>query len=605
MGQRDYIAIDTETHLIEPGNLAPKLVCMSECVGVKTKLYGYDDALERFYELIQDQYIVGHNIAYDLAVMCNEVDGFLPLVFKAYDEGRIWDTMIHEKLRMISLGYSRFNPQTGRPPRYTLESLVETYLDESIEGKHGEDAWRLRYAELDNIPTERWPNAAKRYALLDAEYTYRVFLLQRCNEFPTLRDQFRAAWGLHLMSCWGIATDKEAVSGLETRLHQSVDAVIEDLKSDNIIRSTGSKNLSVIRELVTKSYGGSPPMTAKGSVSTAASVLKDSGNPLLEKLASVSADQKLLNTYVPLLQKPTVNPRFNVLVASGRTSSSNPNIQNQPRKGGVRECFAPRPGNYFIACDYHVAELCSLAQVLLDQFGMSKMAEALQAGRELHLETAAGIMACSYEEAVRLHEAGDKEAKEARQLAKMLNFGLPGGISSRTFVDFARGYGVEITEERAQMLKQAWLSRYPEINLYFEAVGIRCAEEGGSFFAVHPSTGFERGGVGFCDGCNHYFQHLTAAGAKEAVYQVAKACWVPGGKLEGCKPVAFIHDEIILEAPKENASDLAKIVEEIMIETMQKFLPDIPVKADAALMERWYKGAEPVTKDGRLIPWSP
>ena len=70
--------------------------------------------------------------------------------------------------------------------------------------------------------------------------------------------------------------------------------------------------------------------------------------------------------------------------------------------------------------------------------------------------------------------------------------------------------------------------------------------------------------------------------------------------------MAFIHDEIILEAPEGLAAAAAERLAEVMVEQMRKFLPDIPVKADAHLMRRWYKSAEPVRNAaGVLIPWEP
>ena len=74
----------------------------------------------------------------------------------------------------------------------------------------------------------------------------------------------------------------------------------------------------------------------------------------------------------------------------------------------------------------------------------------------------------------------------------------------------------------------------------------------------------------------------------------------------GFRPVAFIHDEILLEGPVDRARGAAKRLEDVMISEMQKWTPNIPTKADAHLMEKWYKDAEPVyDEDGQLLIWEP
>jgi hypothetical protein len=608
-----HLAFDTETWLIAPGRLAPKMVCVSWFDGTNGGLLDREDGLEFMRNILLDPdiTIVGQNVAFDMGVLGQNDPTLMPLIWDAYDAGRVRDTMIYEMMWMIECGWNRIDPMTGRPPDYSLAGLVKKHLLENVEGKAGEEAWRFRYRELDGVPIDKWPKEASSYAYEDARYTWRVWEKQHGKDIPNLNFQTMTAWSLHLMSAWGLRTDPKAVDVLEKSLAASVFDAIAKLKANGVYRAEGTKDLSVVRELVRGAYGGNPPLTAKGSVSTSAQVLEESDNPILQCLAGISGDQKLLNTFIPILKRGTeypVNPRFNVLVASGRTSCRNPNLQNQPRKGGVRECYVPREGWVYVACDYHIAELCSLAQVLLDKFGYSKMAEALQEGRELHLETAAGILGITYSEAVSRHSVGDEEVKEARQLAKALNFGLPGGLGAASFKNYAKAsFGVDVTEDEARELKEKWLNRYPEMSLYFREIADRCADGGGSFVAEASRTLFRRGGVGFCDGANFQFQHLTSAGAKAALYAVVRECYhVENSSLFGSRAVAFIHDEILLESPEEKAHSAAKRLSEIMVERMKTFLPDIPVSADAHLMDRWYKNAGPVfDENGELTVWRP
>jgi DNA polymerase-1 len=120
-------------------------------------------------------------------------------------------------------------------------------------------------------------------------------------------------------------------------------------------------------------------------------------------------------------------------VASGRTSWSDPNLQNPPRAGGVRECFVPRPGFVFVAVDYDTLELRALAQVCLDLFGWSKMADRLNAGEDLHAALGARFLGIDYDAFMKLREAGDEDAKKARQNAKGFNFGRPAAWARRAW----------------------------------------------------------------------------------------------------------------------------------------------------------------------------
>lgn len=622
------ISFDTETWLIAPGRLAPRLVCMTAHSGDTdhTNIWLREDALKVFRGWLEDPDIllVAHNAAFDLGVMVEADSSLMPLVWEALDQGRVFDTQVYEQMKNIALGWYQIDPRTRRPPRYNLAALVKTYFKEKLEGKEDQDAWRFRYRELDGVSLDLWPEGAKEYAEKDAYYTHKIYEAQLLDwadhvksrgfpqALPNYTEQVKYSWSMHLMSAWGIRTDATAVVELESDLKAKVSKAMELLKEGGIYRAVGSKDMAVLREKIRLAYeklGQTPPLTEKGAISTSAAVLNASEDAELLLLASISEEQKLLNTFIPILKSGIdrpINARFNVIVASGRSSCRKPNLQNQPRRKGVRDCYIPREGYVFVACDYHVAELCSLAQILLDKFKSSKMAEAIQQGRELHLETAAGILGLSYEEVLRRHKLGDKDVKQARQLAKAANFGFPGGLGAENFVAFAKAsYGLELDTSKAKELKTKWLSRYPEMQRYFRDIGNRCSA--GPFLYTQPVSGRLRGGVGFCDGCNSGFQGLTADGAKQALHEVVRECYLDSGtSLHTCRPVAFIHDEIILEAPEGLAAAAAERLAEVMVEQMRKFLPDIPVKADAHLMRRWYKSAEPVRNAaGVLIPWEP
>jgi DNA polymerase I-like protein with 3'-5' exonuclease and polymerase domains len=262
--------------------------------------------------------------------------------------------------------------------------------------------------------------------------------------------------------------------------------------------------------------------------------------------------------------------------------------------------------NYlFISVDYDTLELRALAQAMKDLLGVEgELLNALRAGKDLHLDGAADILGILYEEAEKRKR--EAQVKELRQLFKIANFGFPGGMSAKTFVEYAKGYGVKIAPEKSAWLKRQWERKWPEIpNQYFPFVAETLEKNNGVITQVR--SGRKRGRVSFTAAANGYFQGLAADGAKEACWAVTKACYVQkDSPLYGSRPVAFIHDEIIVEARRDRAHWAAEEMCRLMVEAMQKWLPDVPVKVSPSLMYRWWKEAEEVRDaNGMLIPWEP
>ena len=644
-----HIAFDVETRLIGPGRMAPRLVCVTTFDGERRRLRDRAEGLELMRELLEDDQVVlvGHKAAFDMAVLC-ESGGvrMTALVFAAYEAGRVRCTLVREKLIEIA------NGTMSEKSRYSLEALALKRLGEDIStSKKGPDVWRTRYRELEGIPTEEWPLDARAYAIEDAVLAYKVYSHQTpasysrsrlappdedwtrwllpqeqavpeaCLVSPDEHLQTRAAFALHLCGAWGIRVDGESLESLRRGLEKAVAQEMGDLILDGVYvqkKKDGpySRDLSRVRQLVKEQCTAQNlpvPRTPSGQISTSKEVLAAcQGNSSLASLLRISSEQKLLNTYVPLLAKGVdapIHSYWNVLVKTGRTSCRRPNLQNQPRRPGVRECFVPRPGHVFIACDYHCAELRSLAQVLLDKYGASAMARALLDGQDLHVKTAASILGISYTDALERHHQKDKEVAKMRQLAKALNFGLPGGLGAARFTEFAAAppYYQTLTLDEAKALKETWLSVYPEMRTYFADIGRNTMRGGDSFTLRQHRSGRLRGGAGYCDGANSYFQGLTADGMKIALWRVTRECYdqEPGSPLSGVRVVAMIHDELILEAPAEYAAEAAKRVEQLMSEGMSVVTPDIPAPAEAALMRRWSKAASDPVHDatGRLIPY--
>ena len=624
-------AWDCETFLIEPGCLTPRLVCLSYSNGKDTGLLLADEGVDWLREkLLSDCILVGHNVAFDMGVCIAHRPSLLPLVFKAYEEGRVRDTMVRDKLLLLAQGRLSFDFKNGnRKTKFSLSELVRRRFKVDISAsKEGEDVWRLRYGELDGLPIAYWPKNAVQYAKDDALWTWKVHEHQSerfgCEGVEYAGDwgvtneaeQTRAAWALHLMSVWGIRTDGEAVDRLEADLRPKVEEMHRKLLEAGLMRRKKdklAKNMAALRDRVQQAYvakGTVPPLTEKGAVSTARQTLSESGDALLMELGAETNAEKLLTTFLPVLQGGTsvpLNCGYDILKESGRTSSFKPNLQQLPRAGGVRECFVPREGNAFVAADYSTLELCCLAQVCLDLFGYSMMADAINAGNDLHLEMAATLMGITYHEAIMRRVAGDEKVKDFRQLSKVCNFGFPGGLGSEAFTSFAKAtYGVVLTLDEASSLKEQWLAKWPELRDFFRHVG-SLSSFGNDFSVTQHRSGRVRAGASFCAGANSFFQGLAADGAKEALWRVAKECYSqPESDLFGAKPLAFIHDEIIVECPIEKVHEVAERLCEVMVASMKVFTPDVEISVEAAAMDRWYKGASPKWDENeRLTLWTP
>jgi len=629
----DVVAFDTETFLIAPGTLAPPLVVLSWAEpdpngeGDRAGLVAAEDAGEWFAAaLARGARIVGHNLAFDLAVMLAEFPALRPAVAEHARAGLFSDTQLREQLLDIAKGSFRFvdveatDGETIRQPiDYALASIAARRCGATLD-KSG-DSYRLRYAELADVPPEQWPDAARSYAIEDARATLAVWRAQATDPAAaTLCDeaaQVRAALALHALSSRGVVVDLAAVDALAAKLSAERQATRAALAPLGIYRPDGSKDTGALRALVENAYraqGLPVPMTGGGAkgvpaVATSGAVLKDSGDPRLAALAAAGAVEKLLTAFIPGLRTGAVAPltcRYNVLVESGRTSCAGVKVgtvkgvqlQQLPRAGGVRECFVPRPGFLLASVDYDTLELRALAQACLDLVGYSAMAEALRGGADLHLDLAASLLGIGYAEAKA--RKAEPAIKAARQRAKPVNFGFPGGLGVERFMAFAwQQYGVRFSRSEAEGARSAWRNRWPEVVDLQRRVGAAIDPVSETCNVVQLRSGRLRGRVRYTEACNTFFQGLAADGAKRALFRV----WDEGdGRVF---PVAFLHDEVLAEVPEATAAESAELLARLMVEAMAELIPDVPVSASPAIMRRWYKGAEPVYRDGVLVPWEP
>nr|BDT33745.1 DNA polymerase I [Myxococcus sp. MH1] len=659
-------SFDTETWLIQPGLLAPPLVCGSVAAQAPGTERLLDKAQARafFREAINalDTHLVGANLVYDLGVMAADDPRLVAPIFAALDAGRLHCVQVREALIDIARGVYGVDPSTGRKldddegARYPLALLVQRHLGLDIsEEKKNPKAWRLRYAELDGVHVERWPQEAADYPKRDARYTLDVYFRQEAiaREAPNggnlhaEADQMRAAFALHLASIWGMRTSGASVAQLRERVEREWGENRAKFQAAGIYREDGTKDSKRLAALVTAAYDGQPPITApsdrfpQGQVATDRDTLMGSGDALLEDLGKSGRVDKYKSTYLDVVEAGTshpINPRFNVLVSTTRVSSD---YQQLPQKGGIREVHEARPGFVYCSVDYGGLELRTMAQRAIWELGFSKMADALNSGLDVHTLAAAEFLGASYDELLAKVKAKEPVAVAFRQLAKILNFGKGGGMTGGSLVYNARAKdrvsfcllakradvcGVErvvvhvqrkpkmvcrACVEVAKELDTKWLNAWPEQRELQHRAKSRTY--GGGFADVMiPGANILRGACGYTQILNTPFQGLGAVGCKRAMWRVSREMYVDrSSPLYGSRLVLMVHDELISELRADDPQrlhDAAERKAELMRQAMREVTPDLApsIEAEPALSRIMSKDVATVRdSSGRLLIWEP
>lgn len=646
-------ALDTETALIQPGVLAPALTCVSLFSTEKDSELIVHDIPETLYPMIDTLFVIGQNIAYDMAVLLYDDPEFLThKIFNAYDQDRVTDIGIRQRLIDISRGQLDGFSNNGRfvPFSYSLDSMFQRIFGLELPK---DPAIRLGFGPLRGVSIEEWPPGFEEYARDDAEATFNIYNHQK-DSYPAdiFEDEFRqarAAFALHLVSCRGMITDPVAIDALRGDTEAKFVEAQQIATDAGFLRPNGTRDTKKAKAYLlaacklinvlpkrTEGYykalaeaeGGDAESLGKLSdplfgVSLDEEACLATADPIMKSYAELSSLKTIVESHIPALLRGStgipIQPRFNSLVASGRTScyghdSKNPNpssygyqVQNIRRMPGLRECFIPRPGYVFIDADYSAVELHTWAQACIWTIGQSKMADALNAGMDPHLMLASNILAIPYDEALAFYKNNAPTIagpEGTRQFSKIGNFGFPGGMGVETFIQWASiSYGTEFSFEFATMLRNGWFQSWPEATPYFEFISRQMSVR--DVFQQFKSNRW-RGGLSFTSMANTLFQGLAADAIKAALYRVVRATFIddPLGSMHGSHVVNFIHDEIVTESPEELAADHAMIQKAIMIDEASKWLPDVKPKVEVLLTRRFSKSAKKLyDENGRLIPW--
>ena len=566
-------SLDTETTSIEA--LDAKLVGLSFStedfrawyVPVSRETEKAKKILEIFRPVYENPKIlkVGQNLKYDLTVLAN---------YGIHLSGPLFDTMLAHYLIQPEL-------------RHNMDYLAEIYLNyktihiEELIGPKGRGQKNMGDLE---------PKDIYKYACEDADVTLRLMkplaeeLRKNSLEEVFQNIEMPLMPVLARMERNGVVLDTETLKEVEhdfTARLQTLEKDIYELAGHeftiNSPRQVGEVLFGELKlsEKVKK--------TKSGQYSTSEEVLRDlhSKHPIVQKILDYRGLKKLLSTYVEALPK-LINPAtghihtsFNQAVtATGRLSSSNPNLQNIPVRGEdgreIRKAFIPEEGEIFFSADYSQIELRIMAHLSGDEH----MIEAFNAGHDVHAATAARIF----------HKDIKDISKDERRKAKTANFGIIYGISA-----FGLAERMDVSRTEAKELIDSYFEMYPKIKDYISKAVDTAREKG------YIETEFGRRrylpdinsrnavvrGYAERNAVNAPIQGTAADIIKIAMIRVQQRL-----DAEGCKArmMLQVHDELNFSVPTDEFDKVKRIV----IEEMQgAYKMSVPLEADCGEGKNW------------------
>ena len=570
---KQILSIDTETTSVNP--IDAELMGLSFAVEEGKAFYvaipTEREKAERIVNIFKPLYEspdilkIGQNIKYDMEVLMN---------YGVRLSAPMFDTMIahyvlqpEQKHNMDILAETLLNYQT-------------VHIDELI-GPKGKGQKSMR---------DLSPASVCDYAAEDADITLRLYnvLKPRLKEagveqlfydiemplVPVLAD----------METTGVRLDTEALAETSKVLTERMKQI-----ERNIYELAGHEfNIASPKQVGEVLFGEmkiveKPKKTKTGQYVTSEEVLQQlrSKAPIVADILEHRGLKKLLGTYVDALPK-LINPRtghihtsFNQAVtATGRLSSSDPNLQNIPVRGEdgkeIRKCFIPEPGELFFSADYSQIEL----RVMAHLSGDKNMIEAFREGYDIHAATAARI----YKEKI------EDVSRDQRTKAKRANFGIIYGITV-----FGLAERLEISRDEAKQLIDGYFETFPDVHAYMEKAKELAREHG------YAETFFHR---------RRYLPDITShnatvrnfaernainapiQGSAADIIKIAMVKIYERFRKEGIrsKMILQVHDELNFSVVPEEKEK----VERIVLEEMQNAYPlQVPLVADSGWGKNW------------------
>lgn len=567
-GEACYIPLTHKKEVSEQagqGDLFAKNTAMVGYELVKNQL-DLTACLAQLKPILEDEQIkkIGQNIKYDLTVFANhgiEVQGVA------------FDTMLE----------SYTQNSTGR---HNMDDLSERYLGhktiafEEIAGK-GKNQLTFDKIALD---------VASEYAAEDADVTMKLHqtLFPELEKTPTLLKLFNEiemplVRVLSHIERNGVLIDPQKLLAQSQEIEQRL-AEVEAEVHQAAGQEFNLASTKQLQEILFEKLGlPVKKKTPKGAPSTNEEVLDElaqEGHIVPKLLIEHRGLSKLKSTYTDKLPQ-MINPKtgrvhtsyHQAVTATGRLSSSDPNLQNIPIRNEegrrIRQAFIAREGYKIVAADYSQIELRIMAHLAHDE-GMLK---AFTEGKDIHRSTAAEIFGVSLEEVT----------NEQRRNAKAINFGLIYGMS-----EFGLSNQLGISRQEARTYMDAYFNRYPNVLQFMTDIKAKAAEQGyvetllGRRLylpEIKSSNGMRRKAAERV-AINAPMQGTAADIIKVAMIGIDKA--ILGDK--NIKMIMQVHDELVFEVKAEMVEHYSQLIKTEMEKAIKLHVPLI---ADVGVGDNW------------------
>ena len=327
--------------------------------------------------------------------------------------------------------------------------------------------------------------------------------------------------------------------------------------------------------------------TAKGVPSVSSDVLVNYvGNPVVDDLLEYRRLTKL-ETFIKSWEEIQVNdriyPSFNITARTGRTTCSNPNIQQIPQDKNVRNLIEARPGWKIKEQDYSQIEL----RVASMFSGDTNMQHAYQSGSDLHSKTTELLFGDT-------SSLSPQEQKRKRTEAKSMNFGFLYGMSAKTFVDYAKGYGLNITEEESEGFRNNFFKAYPTLlqwhedcKNYARANGYTWSPIGRKRFLPDiNSSNFKLRGQAERQSINSGVQGFASDMCTSALADIVFSDEIDHDR---CIVLGSVHDAILFEIRDDYVDEVSPIINRLMEKPsiIEGIDIPIPIVADSEVAQAW------------------
>ena len=575
----EVVAIDTETTSLN--YMQAKIVGISVAITSNEAYYipvmheydGVPDQLDREYVLEKlkpwledkDSKKIGHNLKYDSHIFANHGIEL---------NGTDFDSMLESYVL------------NSTATRHNLNAVAKRYLNmdtTSYEDVAGKGAKQIGFNQV-NL------EEAIHYAAEDADISFQLHqsLHPKLMEINSLRKLYSDIEAPLLKVLQNI--ERNGVLIDESMLEEQSDqfaATLKELESKAHKLAGVEFNLSSPKQLQEILYDKlSLPIlkkTPKGQPSTAESVLQRLAEdfPIVQTILNYRTTAKLKTTYtdkLPLMVNQDtgrVHTSYHQAVtATGRLSSSDPNLQNIPIRTTegrrIRQAFIAPKGFQILAADYSQIELRIMAHNSQDP----GLLDAFQAGLDIHQATAAEIFSVDL----------DSVSAEQRRSAKAINFGLIYGMSA-----FGLTRQLGITRADAQEYIELYFARYPQVKIYMDAIRNHAKESGfvetvfgrRLYLPDIDSRNYQRRQYAERSAINAPMQGTAADIIKKAMIDLDQRLV---NESIDAKIIMQVHDELVLEV-EDNSVDA---VSELVTEAMGKAADlDVALKVDLGVGENW------------------